>query len=263
MNLGLQDAYFLTNPGRDAHLRFDLDGDGTVEDIILSAADIGLPNVARTYKAAEIFFAKEWAEDWFVQGSYTYSESIGNYEGWTRSDINQSNAALTASFDFPELTEGAYGSLPNDRPHTLKLFGAWEFANKWQLSGNFLFQSGRPYGALGFHPNLPITNVAFYKDGELVPRGSLGRTPDLHNLDLGLKYTMPLDDGNGRLQLKLDDGNGRLQLKLDVFNVFNNDTVTELIDLAERSDGPNPRHLFPASFQRPRSVRLSVRIDLH
>ena len=250
VNLGLQDAYFLTNPGRDAHLRFDLDGDGTVEDIILSAADIGVPNVARTYKAAEIFFAKAWDEGWFVQGSYTYSKSRGNYEGWTRSDVNQSNAALTASFDFPELTEGAYGKLPNDRPHTIKLFAAWEFADKWELSGNFLLQSGRPYGALGFHPDLPITNVAFYKDGELVPRGSLGRTASQNKLDLGLKYTLPLRDGHGRLQLKLD-----------VFNIFNNDTVTELIDLAERSDGPNPRHLLPASFQRPRSVRLSARID--
>jgi len=245
-------AYILTNPGSNAQLRIDLDFDGIAENFVLSADSIGVPKVDRTYKAIELFFERPWKGKWFAQGSYTYSESRGNYEGWTRSDIGQSNAALTASFDTPEFTEGSNGKLPNDRPHTLKLFGAWEFVNKWQASGSFLFQSGRPYGAIGPHPNLPpFIQASFYDHGELVPRGSRGRTPELYNLNLGLKFTQALGWHNGRFQVSLD-----------VFNVFDADTETALNENVQKESGETSlNYLLPRNFQPPRSVRLSARVD--
>ncbi len=245
-------AYVLTNPGTDARVRFDLDFDGTPEDILLSADQIGTPPVDRTYKAVEFFFARTWRDDWFLQGSYTWSESRGNYEGWTRSDTDQANAALTSSFDVPALTEGAYGRLPSDRPHTVKLFGGWAFAEDWLLSGNFLYQSGRPYGALGLHPELPpFVTEAFYDQGEVVPRGSRGRNSNTYQFDLGLSWTLPLGARDGRLTLELD-----------VFNVLNSDTVTDRSEFTQQQGGaPDPTYLMPIGFQQPRSVRLGARLD--
>jgi hypothetical protein len=246
-------TYVLTNPGHDASLMFDLDGDGVAEQVMFSADDLGVPKAKRTYKAAEIFFEKVFDGNWLLQGSYTYSESRGNYEGWTRSDVNESGAALGSAFDIPELMEGARGRLVNDRPHTLKLFGAWDFTPRWLVSGNFLFQSGRPYGAIGFHPELPsFIDSAFYSSGVLTPRGSLGRTDDIKQLDLGIQYRFPFNYRNGEMQLRLD-----------VFNVFNSDSETELHEQSESQNFGEIDHHFltPTSFQQPRFVRISARFD--
>jgi hypothetical protein len=244
--------WVLINPGSDVHMLWDLDFDGEPEDILMSAEFMGLPGVKRTYKAAEIFFEKVWNGSWFLQGSYTYSESRGNVEGWTRSEVDQAAPAMTVTFDHPNIMEGADGRLPHDRPQTLKLFGSWSFAGRWDLSGNFLFQSGRPYGALGVHPSGdPPWDIAFYHNGELVPRGSRGRTPELYQLDLGLQYTLPLNDGNGSVRFRVD-----------VFNVFDSDVAAEYWEKTQtRTGAPDSRYLLPLNFQDPRYVRLSARID--
>jgi hypothetical protein len=244
--------FVLVNPGDAAHVRCDLDSDGTREEIHLTAAEIGLPKVERTYKALEVFFEKVWDGTWYLQGSYTWSESKGNYEGWTRSEFNQASPAQTSHFDFPTLTEGSYGLLANDRPHTLKLFGNWFFAERWQLSGNFLFQSGRPLSAYGIHPSgTPNWNQAFFDNGEVVQRGSRGRTDDLYRLDLGLQYVVAIGDEKGLLKFRVD-----------VFNLFDSDTSIEHHELTQRGNGSiDPRFGLPRNFQQPRYVRLSARMD--
>jgi len=246
-------AFVLTNPGTDAHLLFDLDYDGVYEQVVLTAADIGLPPVKRTYKALEVYFERAWADGWALQGSYTWSESRGNYEGWTESFSAQADGPIGSSFDLPELTEGAYGRLPGDRPHTLKLFGSWDFADHWQVGGNTLIQSGTPYGARGCHPQLGLAYscTAFYDGEQLVPRGSLGHSDTVYRLDLGLQYSLPLGYRDGLLRVRLD-----------VFNVFDSHTETGRNEMATLDTGaPNLNYLQPSGFQEPRYVRLSARVD--
>ncbi len=245
-------TYVLTNPGTDASLRFDLDYDGDYEDIYFTAAETGMPKVRRTYKALELFFEREWRNGWALQGSYTWSEAKGNYEGWTDSYHSAAGGPTMQSFDTPKLMEGAYGKLASDRPQTLKLFGAWDFAEHWQMSGNFLFQSGMAYGARGCHPepDLPWCDY-FYDDGEIVPRGSRGRSDDIYQLDLGLQFSLPLGDRDGRLYLRVD-----------MINVFDSDTATQLNESTVRGDGErNLMYLSPRSYQPPRYARLSARIS--
>jgi hypothetical protein len=67
---------------------------------------------------------------------------------------------------------------------------------------------------------------ASYDHGELVPRGSRGRTPELVQLDLGLKFSQPLGWHNGRLQIRLD-----------VFNIFNGDTEVEVTEHTQQQGG--------------------------
>ncbi len=56
--------------------------------------------------------------------------------------------------------------------------------------------------------------------------------------------------------------NDRLRFKLDVFNVFNNDKVTEYNEFKEASrDVISRNYLNDVNYQSPRSVRLTLRYD--
>ncbi|MCC4604118.1 TonB-dependent receptor [Xanthomonas campestris] len=116
----------LYNPGKDSIFVMDVDGDGTFETIPVAANVLG-PRAQRTYKAIELFAEGQLSDKFFLQGSYTWSKNKGNTEGGVKSDIGQSDTGTTQDFDYPELAEGAKGYLPNDRRHTLKLFGNYEF----------------------------------------------------------------------------------------------------------------------------------------
>ena len=122
---------------------------------------------------------------------------------------------------------------------------------RWQLSGNFLYQSGVAYGARGCHPNpgLPSCDY-FYDDGELVARGSRGRSDDIYQLDLGLQFNLPLDFQEGHLYLRAD-----------VINVFNADIESGRFEDTVAGDGePNLNYGYPSGFQQPRYVRISARL---
>lgn len=249
------DYYVLGNPGEPISIQVDLDGDGDLEPVELSAEQLGYDKSTRKYKAIELFFERSWDGKWFLQGSYTYSKSYGNNEGFVRSDNGQDDAGLTTLFDQPGLGDGSYGRLPNDRPHTLKVWGGWKFAPEFLLSGNFLWQSGRPINCFGNHPTDEFAQAygteSFYCGGELVPRGSRGRTPSINQLDLGIEYR-PLWAGE------------KLAFKLDVTNVFGNQKETEVNEIGELDfdpETPNPSYLTPTAFQQQRTIRLSASFD--
>jgi hypothetical protein len=248
------DYYVLVNPGSGASIKVDMDGDGVLDQVDLTAEQMGYPKSERTYKAAEIFFERSWDSVWFMNGSYTYSESEGNNEGFVRSDNGQDDAGLTTLFDQPGLMDGAYGNLPNDRPHTLKVWGGWKFAPEWMVSANVLWQSGRPINCFGNHPTDEFAggygSESFYCNGELVPRGSAGRTPNIKQLDLGLEYR-PLWASE------------KLWFKVDAYNVTGEQGVTEVNEVGEFdfSNTPNPMYGVGTSWQQQRAVRLAVGFD--
>lgn len=111
--------YILVNPGRDVHTFYDLDGDGTLEELFLSAADLGFPKAKRRYHAVTLGLEKKWDGVFYVKGLYTWAHSYGNYERMVRSDNGQDDAGITTLFDFAGLVDGAYGNLPNDRRHQI------------------------------------------------------------------------------------------------------------------------------------------------
>ena len=244
----------LGNPGAPVSIQVDLDGDGTLEPVELSPEQLGYPDSVREYRAVEVFFQRAWDEKWFVQGSYTYSKSEGNNEGFVRSDNGQDDAGLTTLFDQPGLLDGGYGRLPNDRPHTLKVWGGWQFHPEFLLSGNLLVQSGRPINCFGNHPTDEFAAAygteSFYCNGELVPRGSVGRTPTIKSLDLGLEYR-PMWAGQ------------KVWFKVDATNVLGDQTETEVYEVGELdfSNTPDPMYGIGTSFQSERTVRLAVGFD--
>jgi len=240
--------YVLTNPGHD--MRVYLPEYGEFAD--LTAEQLGYPEGDRRYNALELYFNKFWDGNFMLQGSYVYSISKGNYEGWVRSDNGQSDAGLTNQFDQVGLVNGSYGLLPNDRTHVFKLFGAWSFKPKWTLGCNSYLSSGRPINAFGINYDDQFAAQygaeSFYQDGQLVPRGSRGRTPFVSNLDLSLSY-----------EYQFGRNDATALFKVDVFNVFDAHNSTEIIETAEEENGSvNLEYLLPRSFQQPQYLKFSA-----
>lgn len=242
--------YVLTNPGQDMRVYLP-----EFEQFAnLTAEQLGYPESVRKYNSVEFSFERPWDGSWALQGSYTWAQSYGNNEGYVRSDNGQSDAGLTTLFDQPGLLDGAYGYLPNDRRHTLKLFGRFGLADEWQLSYNFLWQSGRPKNAFGVHPTDVFAQAygaeSFYRDGQLVPRGSLGSTPSIRELDLGLQY---------RPSWGADYD---LTFRLDMFNAWTTETYTEVNEVAEDELGnPNVDFGTKTVYQSPRSARIGFSMN--
>jgi hypothetical protein len=247
--------YILTNPGSDMSIRIDFDNDGILEDVELSAEELGIPKAERKYTAVNLFIARTWDGDWFFRADYTWSKSYGNFEGTQRSDFGQDVPGFTSSFDFPGLMEGSSGDLPNDRRNSIKLYGSWQFSPGWMLSTTAYWTSGKPINTFSIHPTDPI--AAFYgsgsfytADGELSPRATTGRTSSVKNLDLSLMYERDVFES------------ASLSLQLDLFNVFNWDTPTRVDETTQLSNGDlDSTFGLARDFQAPRSVRISARLD--
>lgn len=214
------------------------------------------PKAKRKYTAMEFFFDANW-DRFFMQGSYTYARSIGNTEGGVKSDIGQPDTNATQDFDYPELAVDSYGYLPNDRRHSLKLFGNYEINDEWSVGANLLVQSGRPKNCLGILDLDPGPDVSphaygssfFRCDGVPTPRGTEGRLSWSKNIDLNVAYKPSFTEG--------------LQFKVDIFNVLNSQEVTAVNEqIEDPSTGTRLETAFlPLSFQAPRTVRFMVQYD--
>jgi hypothetical protein len=248
--------YVLGNPGGDMTITTDPDGDDgplALQAYTIPGADLGYPEVQRKYSSIDFTFNRAWDDVWMLQGSYTWSKSYGNNEGFVRSDNGQDDAGITTNFDQPGLVDGANGNLPNDRRHKVKIFGAYSIQENLVAGANFSYQSGRPINAFGVHPTDDFAaaygTASFFVDGELVPRGSLGNQPSTWQLDMSLTYTTEV-------------GGYDLVLRGDIYNLFDNDSVVETEENFEFDDGtPDPDYGLIDRYQSPRYARLSASIS--
>lgn len=242
-------SYILTNPGQDVTVKYDQDGDGTLEQTTFTAADLGYPEPVRKYAAIEFTFERAWNDDWSLRGSYTWAHSWGNAEGYVKSDNGQDDAGLTTDWDFPYLMDGAYGNLPNDRRHTVKVFGSYSVADNFTVGANLLVQSGRPLNGFSNHyppaPGQYEYGDTYYVGDTFTPRGFFGRTPWIVDLSLNAQYTMKV-------------GEGDLTLRADVYNVFNAQNPVAYNEQSETNGSVNKAYHLPYSYQTPRSVMLSA-----
>jgi hypothetical protein len=255
-------AYILLNPGHRADLMLDLGagpGGPNLKPVALTAEDLKLPKAKRKYDALELTFERPFDGKWSLQGSYVLARSKGNYEGAVKSDVGQTDTSITQDFDAWFLSNGAYGYLPNDHRHTLKLFGFYQVTDQLRVGANFYAQSGRPYGCIGYDPDDPAagntpSSFRCIRDGQSVatPRGSEGRTGWVTNTDLSLSYDVVPEK----------EGFGAVTAVVDVFNVFNEHNVTRVVEQGEAGGLPGtivPTFGNARSYQAPRSVRVSLR----
>jgi hypothetical protein len=266
---------YIINPGKDVTIALDPTNSGTLQEYTVAASYLGLPEFQRTYNAVEFFWERAKADGWYLQGSYTFAKSKGNVEGYVNSTLEQDDAGATQDFDFAAFEDGAYGYLPNDRRHTVKLFGSYDITDEWSVGGNLLIQSGRPVncngfipvGALGIEepdagtialysgssfycidPNGSITDPDTGTNYRLGNRGDQGRTPWQHTFDVGVTYNPKWLEG--------------LTLQMKVFNLFNAQTATEFNESSQANRNQtflDPDFLNDVNYQDPRYVRFTAR----
>jgi hypothetical protein len=263
-NFGYNCALF--NPGQGNTFNIDIDGDGKLEHIVLSAADLGFPPPDRKYVAVDLFAEHPFDGKWWGKATYTWSRNSGNTEGQLLSDIGQGDVATTQAWDFPEFSVNANGLLPNNRTHQLKLFGYAQVTPEWGVGGNLLAATGRPKNCIGnalpatgsaapYVPGQPVTNYAgygsayFFCDGVASPRGSAGTLPPDVRVDMNFQFKPESFKG--------------FTFKVDIFNVFNQQ-VTEAIE--ERKYNTNlttvrNTYLTTQSYTAPRSVKFTASYD--
>ncbi len=244
--------YVIVNPGANSTIVLSdiLPGETARRTVNFSAQDLGYPKATRTYTALTLEFERAFDGVWALQGSWTISESTGNTEGYVKSDNGQTDAGITQDFDQPGLTDGSDGLLPNHRGHVFKLFGSYQVTENLLVGGNVNVSSPRPYGCIGLHPTDQFAQAygaaSFYCGGELTPRGSEFESDWIKQIDMSVRYNVPLNFASGDLVLRAD-----------IFNVFNFEGTTDLNEFGEQGDGTvDPNYRQPLSYQTPRFVRL-------
>lgn len=166
----------------------------------------------RDYTALTLTARHHLTRAFYLQASYTYARTRGNYPGTLSYDNAQVDPNNSSQYDLIELLDNRRGPLPHDRPHALKLDGFTTFElgerDRLTVGARFRMISGAPVNALGGHP--------FYGPNEvfLLPRGSLGRNEPDHNLSVRVAYAKDLGRGM------------TLELFADVFNLYDRQGTT-------------------------------------
>ncbi len=147
----------------------------------------------------------------------------GRWTGWFAYTLSRSERTI------PEINNGE--AFPNnyDKTHDLSLVGSYSINNRWDVSANLVYSTGRPI-------TYPDGRYTF--NGITVPNYSNrngARTPAYHRLDLSANYI--LTKGEKRWESSLSFGVYNVYGRRNAFSVFfqqNEDdpTITEAVQLS-------------------------------
>jgi hypothetical protein len=147
----------------------------------------------RNYSALQMTAVKRFSRNFFMQGSYTYSRTTGNFPGLFSADNGQVDPNITSQYDLIELLGNRFGPLPQDRPHYFKLDGYYTFdfekLGALTTGGRFRALSGVATEALARHFKYGVD------ESFLLPRGEMGRVDPDWTLDAHLGYARDLPRG--------------------------------------------------------------------
>jgi hypothetical protein len=181
---------------------------------------------SRDYHALQFTLTRRFSKALYLQGSYTYSKTTGNYPGLISYDNGQNDPNISSQYDLVELLANRYGPLPQDRPHYIKIDGYYTFdlkkAGEGTTGARIRSLSGVPSDVLAAHYR--------YGTGEsfLLPRGEIGRTNFESSLDLHVGYSRKLSKGM------------ELEVYGDIFNVFNDQGVYSIDENYTYRSAVNP-----------------------
>ncbi|MDX1744769.1 MAG: carboxypeptidase regulatory-like domain-containing protein [Halobacteriales archaeon] len=209
-----------------------------------------LDSPQRDYWALEI--TADYLNDPRLQASASYvlSRNYGNFPGLYNSDLGFAFPNENGIFQLESSMPMNEGLLPNDRPHRLKLWGAYRFDFGLTAGTFFSVQSGGPKSRY---------QAYFGTQGRfLSPRGSEGRYPALW--DWNMRFQYPIRSGGGATS----------NLILDLLHIGNPqgllwENEQESIDF-DGPDGDAPRIPIasfgePVAFQEPFTVRLGLEVS--
>ena len=231
-----------------------------------ATASFAMPRPKRQFDALELSVSRRFSNNWFASANYTLSRLYGNYSGLADADeIQTPTTGISASttqqstgsiarvgsnshsgWDTDTIlwdargNVGVFGRLPTDRPHVVKLYGAYTTPFGTQIGGFF-------YGGSG----TPISTVVNSLDLEPLlvnGRGDMGRTPFLTRTDLLVSHQLSLA------------GNKKVRFELNVLNLFNQKTATHVFNHLNKG-APGGSSTIPADAIDMSSVNLAAGYD--
>jgi len=206
------------------------------------------PGAIRDYDGLEISVDKRYSEKWQASLSYVYAHS----RGLIGTELNDSSTGSTYYND-PNSHIYAYGDLPTERKHQIKLSGIWQGPWGINISGYYRWLDGtrwtRMVRAYDLGLSLKQGNIGIYAE----PRGS-HKLPGLSILDLRLEKSFSV----------MKKAN-RIAVFFDVFNVFNINTMTEVNNISSRTtyliNNQNVPYGSLTKISDPRIARLGFRFE--
>jgi hypothetical protein len=210
-----------------------------------------LPKIERKYLALELSLDRFAPTGFNYMISYVLSRNWGNYDGLAATYDSYGGADVwgnaTNQFGYIGRMTNADGLLPNDRPHVFKFFGSYTFDIGLTMGIFFQWMSGTPLNDFGIDP---IFGVATF----LQPRGSVGRTPTIQDLNFRFAY-----DFSNIIQIGSSS-----KLILDVLHVNSQGTPLDYdqnhyFDYAQNY--VNPHYMVPILFQPPMSFRMGMEMN--
>jgi Carboxypeptidase regulatory-like domain/TonB dependent receptor-like, beta-barrel/TonB-dependent Receptor Plug Domain len=232
------EGYVIGNPGRGlSALQYPTGG---------TPEGFATPRPKRQYDALELGFNRRFSNRWFFSANYTLSRLYGNYAGLASSDeittpttggssataqqqagsIARPGGNTNRAWDLDELlwdshgNVGLLGHLATDRPHVVKLYGAYDLPFGTQLGAFFYGGSGTPvytYVTSTNSADLFVEGREGYWENGQVTHGK--RTPALYRTDFLVSH-----------DLALPGGQKRLRFELNVLNVFNQKTARHIFN---------------------------------
>ena len=198
----------------------------------------------------EVSIEAEWnLNEWYLKGSYTWSQYYGNFDqDRTTVDNDQSTfigSSNIGDFAGRQLWDLKYGRLGGDRRHQLKLYGFRELPWNARVGAYGVLQSGEPWEAWDSNVYRALTGSTSDTIRYAEPAGS--RTSPSH-WQVDLNYT----------QNFAVFGNSNLQLRADIFNVFDRQTGYDF-----RSRVNSAGFGTPFRFINPRRVQLAVKYQFN
>jgi outer membrane receptor protein involved in Fe transport len=244
----------LINPGSSNVIRA-IDNTGAINSAVLTPQDFGFPPVKRNYASLEMYLEHPWDGKWTGKIDYVFSRSYGNTEGPVQSNIGQGQSSVSATeqWDYGPLMQYANGDQANEQKHVLKAYGTYQIAPEWTVSGILTVASGTPESCLGFFGPGELDPVGYggsyhWCGGNPAAPGKTGFTPWTHILSLNAEYRPEWADK-------------KLGFQVQVYNVFNEQKVTQVGASYGSTDNPNPQYLLPQGMETPRYVQVGVTYD--
>jgi hypothetical protein len=201
------------------------------------------PRPKRQYDALQLEWTRRFSKNYFFSANYTLSRLYGNYAGLASSDeirtpttgsssataqqqaggIFRQGGNVNRAWDIDEIiwdsrgNNDVVGRLATDRPHAVKLYGAYDFPFGTQIGAFIYAASGTPMSTY-----VTTTNqIPVFVNG----RGDMGRTPMLSRTDLVVSH-----------ELKMT-GTKRLRFEANVLNLFNQKTATHIFNNLNKGAG--------------------------
>lgn len=206
---------------------------------------------SRKYIGLQFTFEKRYSNGWMLNASYAWGKATGtDNNDWGEFGENRgSMLGASTMFSNPNYQINAEGPLGIDPTHQVKIYGAIDIpVVDVTLGVSYSYTSGSPYNSNVMLPWSIDPDAVSFEDNVFIygeERGAY-RYPGMHDLDIRLEKFFKL-------------GKVRLGVLVDIFNVFNDDTITDY----ETNLDPWPEYPFGYvwGIKGPRTFRLGARVE--